>query len=131
MPNRTKSWSFALSVFLCIGFAHTVSAQTAPSGPQHRVLVAMDPADEGSGLLSIIVANTPLPRLLGAPVAVLPLRDLRDAMRATRTGENDAIVGPAHVIASALAHGYELVAHTGARSATCWSPAAARNRSRI
>ncbi len=73
----------------------------------------MDPADEGSGLLSIMVANTPLPRLLGAPVAVLPIRDLRDARRATRTGENDAIVGPAHVIASALAYGYELVAHTG------------------
>ncbi|GAB4474222.1 MAG: hypothetical protein OHK0044_18820 [Burkholderiaceae bacterium] len=93
-----------------------VAAQTeppAPSGLPQRVLVAMDPADEGSGLLSIAVSNTPLARLLGAPVTVLPQRDLRDAMRATRTGENDAIIGPAHVIASALAHGYELVAHTG------------------
>jgi rhodanese-related sulfurtransferase len=114
MPNRTKSWSFALSVLLCIGFAHAASAQTtSSSGPQHRVLVAMDPADEGSGLLSIMVANTPLSKLLGSPVVVFPQRDLRDAMRATRTGENDAIVGPAHVIASALAHGYELVANSG------------------
>lgn len=111
MPRRTKSTFSALSAVLLVGLAHAVWAQTA--APAQRVLVAMDPADEGSGLLSIAVANTPLPRLLGAPVSVLPLRDLRDAMRATRTGENDAIVGPAHVIASALAHGYELVAHTG------------------
>lgn len=75
-----------------------------------RVVVAMDPADEASGLLTIAVANTPLPRLLNQSVSVLPLRDLRDAMRATRTGENDVIVAPAHITASALTHGYELVA---------------------
>ncbi|MCS7101264.1 MAG: rhodanese-like domain-containing protein [Burkholderiaceae bacterium] len=86
----------------------SVGAQTPA-----RVLIAMDPADEGSQLLPILVANTGLPKLLGAPVTLLPLRDLRDAMRATRTGENDAIVGPAHVIASALAYGYELVAASG------------------
>lgn len=117
MPKRMKSRFSILTAVLIAGLAQAASAQTAPPAPSggspQRVLVAMDPADEGSGLLSIMVANTPLPRLLGAPVTVLPLRDLRDAMRATRTGENDAIVGPAHVIASALAYGYELVAHTG------------------
>ncbi|MCK6429699.1 MAG: hypothetical protein L6Q72_11510, partial [Burkholderiaceae bacterium] len=107
MPKRMSYWPSALSAVLFAGLAQVASAQTAPpsgASPQ-RVLVAMDPADEGSGLLSIMVANTPLPRLLGAPVTVLPLRDLRDAMRATRTGENDAIVAPAHVIASALTYG--------------------------
>lgn len=115
MPKGMSYWPSALSAVLFVGVAQVASAQTAPpaGASSQRVLVAMDPADEGSGLLSIMVANTPLPRLLGAPVTVLPQRDLRDAMRATRTGENDAIVAPPHVIASALAHGYELVAHTG------------------
>lgn len=89
------------------------STATAHAQSPARVLIAMDPADEGSQLLPIMVANTGLPRLVGGAVTVLPLRDLRDAMRATRTGENDAIVGPAHIIASALAYGYELVAASG------------------
>ncbi len=115
MPKPMGYWPSLLSAVLFAGLAQVALAQTEPpsgASPQ-RVLVAMDPADEGSGLLSIMVANTPLQRLLGAPVTVLPMRDLRDAMRATRTGENDAIVAPPHVIASALTYGYELVAHTG------------------
>lgn len=116
MLEQAKLRCCALAVVLA-SVAQAASAQGVPPAPAGaappRVLVAMDPADEGSGLLSIAVANTPLPRLLGAPVTVLPVRDLRDAMRATRTGENDAIIAPAHVIASALAHGYELAAHTG------------------
>jgi rhodanese-related sulfurtransferase/ABC-type phosphate/phosphonate transport system substrate-binding protein len=93
--------------------ALALAAAAVHAQSTYRVLVAMDPADEGSQLLPIMVANTPLPRLAGAPVTVIPLRDLRDAMRATRTGENDAVIGPAHVVASALAHGYELVAASG------------------
>jgi rhodanese-related sulfurtransferase len=40
------------------------------------------------------------------------MRDMHDAMRATRTGEYDVIVGPAHVAASALVYGYELIGST-------------------
>jgi rhodanese-related sulfurtransferase len=122
--RRNKGLAWAILGSMSIVLAQSAAAQTAPAAAPAaapttsaqaptRVLVAMDPADEGSGLLSIMVTNTPLSRLLGSPVNVLPVRDLRDAMRATRTGENDVIVAPAHVIASALAHGYELVAHTG------------------
>jgi rhodanese-related sulfurtransferase len=59
------------------------------------------------------VANTGLSKLAGARAVILPQRDLTDAMRATRTGENDIIIAPPHVAASALIHGYELVASTG------------------
>jgi hypothetical protein len=75
-----------------------------------RVAVAMDPADENSALLPIAVTNTPLARMYTGQVTVLPMRDLRDAMRATRAQENDAMVAPSHVVAAALSNGYELVA---------------------
>jgi len=47
---------------------------------------------------------------------VLPVRDLADALRASRTQEYDVIVAPAHVAASALVHGYELIASTAGQT---------------
>jgi rhodanese-related sulfurtransferase len=94
----------AAAVLLTATAAH---AQTA------RVVVVMDPSDGGSDLLALAVSSTPLKQSVGVPVVVLPLRDLTDAMRASRTQENEAIVAPAHVAASALTHGYELVASSG------------------
>ncbi len=85
-----------------------------PSAPSiTRVMVVADTSDESSDLLTVAVAGTPLQRTLGGRVAVLPMRDMHDAMRATRTGEYDVIVGPAHVAASALVYGYELIGSTG------------------
>ena len=75
-------------------------------------MVVADTSDESSDLLTVAVAGTPLQRTLGGRVAVLPMRDMHDAMRATRTGEYDVIVGPAHVAASALVYGYELIGST-------------------
>jgi rhodanese-related sulfurtransferase len=89
------------------------SASAAPTPTTARVLVAMDPADEGAGLLPIMVSSRELSGHLGGPAVILPSLDLRDAMRASRTQENDVIVAPAHVTASAIAHGYELVAISG------------------
>jgi ABC-type phosphate/phosphonate transport system substrate-binding protein len=42
------------------------------------------------------------------------MRDLKDVLRTTRTNEYQVIVAPPHVAASALAHGYELLAATEA-----------------
>jgi rhodanese-related sulfurtransferase/ABC-type phosphate/phosphonate transport system substrate-binding protein len=81
----------------------------AQSSATVRVMVVADQSDEGSELLTLAVAGTPLQRLLGR-VIVLPIRDLPDALRATRTGEYDVIVAPAHVAASAIVHNYELIA---------------------
>src|SRR4030095_13948530 len=79
---------------------HAAPPPAAPS--LTRVMVVADTSDESSDLLTVAVAGTPLQRTLGGRVAVLPMRDMHDAMRATRTGEYDVIVGPAHVAASAL-----------------------------
>jgi rhodanese-related sulfurtransferase/ABC-type phosphate/phosphonate transport system substrate-binding protein len=78
-----------------------------------RAVVVLDSSDLSSDFLTMAVANTGLGKLAGARAVILPQRDLTDAMRATRTGENDIIIAPPHVAASALIHGYELVASTG------------------
>jgi rhodanese-related sulfurtransferase len=90
-----------------------LASASPAAGATTRVLVAMDPADEGAGLLPIMVSSRELSGMLGGPSVVLPSLDLRDALRASRTQENDVIVAPAHITASAIAHGYELVATSG------------------
>ena len=98
--------SFATAMF-------AVAQAAPPPAPSiTRVMVVADTSDESSDLLTVAVAGTPLQRTLGGRVAVLPMRDMHDAMRATRTGEYDVIVGPAHVAASALVYGYELIGST-------------------
>jgi len=94
-------------------FALNLAFAANPGSATARVLVAMDPADEGAGLLPIMVSSRELSGFLGGPAVVLPSLDLRDAMRASRTQENDVIVAPTHVTASAIAHGYELLAVSG------------------
>lgn len=49
----------------------------------------------------------------GRPVKVTKSEDLGNAMRATRTGEYDVYIAPAHVAASALSHGYDIIGSTG------------------
>lgn len=108
-----RVWGIAAAALFGLLAAPAAFAAPAAGGPA-RVLVAMDPADEGAGLLPIMVSSRELSGYLGgARAIILPSLDLRDAMRATRTQENDAIVAPAHVTASAIAHGYELVAVSG------------------
>jgi rhodanese-related sulfurtransferase len=85
----------------------------ATAAPTLRAVVVLDSSDLSSDFLTMAVANTGLGKLAGARAVILPQRDLTDAMRATRTGENDIIIAPPHVAASALIHGYELVASTG------------------
>jgi rhodanese-related sulfurtransferase len=85
----------------------------APAAATLRAVVVLDSSDLSSDFLTMAVANTGLGKLAGTRAVVLPQRDLTDAMRSTRTGENDIIIAPPHVAASALIHGYELVASTG------------------
>ncbi len=98
------------AAFIALQGAH---AATPAGTGSARVLVAMDPADEGAGLLPIMVSSKELTQFLKGPAVIMPSLDLKDAMRASRTQENDAILAPAHVTASAIAHGYELVAASG------------------
>jgi rhodanese-related sulfurtransferase/ABC-type phosphate/phosphonate transport system substrate-binding protein len=104
----------ALLALALLPLGVVAQAQKGPSVT--RVMVVADNSDEGSDLLTVAVAGTPLQRLLGGRVVVLPMRDLADALRASRTQEYDVIVAPAHVAASALVHGYELIASTAGQA---------------
>jgi rhodanese-related sulfurtransferase len=77
------------------------------------VLVAVDPSEARSGFVHVEEISTGLSRAAGTPVRATRSENLGDAMRSTRTGEYDLYIAPAHVSASALSHGYELVGSTG------------------
>jgi len=96
--------------------AATKAPQPASATSALKVVMVLDSSDLSSDFMTLAVANTGLSKLAGARAVVLPQRDLTDAMRSTRTQENDVIIAPPHVIASALIHGYELVASTGSTS---------------
>jgi rhodanese-related sulfurtransferase/ABC-type phosphate/phosphonate transport system substrate-binding protein len=80
--------------------------------PQLKLMVAVDPSDQAAGFVSVDEISTGLARAAGRHVRALKTENLGDAMRSTRTGEYDIYIAPAHVSASALAHGYELVGST-------------------
>ncbi len=92
------------------------SSKDAAKDATLRAVIVLDSSDSASDFLTLAVANTGLSRLAGTRAVLLPQRDLTDAMRSTRTGENDIIIAPPHVVASALIHGYELIANTGVQS---------------
>ena len=76
------------------------------------VMVGVDPSDRESMVISLIDLGSTLSRVTGSPVKTQKSQDLGDVMRSTRTGEYDIYIAPAHVAASALAHGYVLVGST-------------------
>ncbi|MEO6032615.1 MAG: rhodanese-like domain-containing protein [Burkholderiaceae bacterium] len=78
-----------------------------------RALVSIDPSDNRAGLVAIAPPNVSLSRVLWVQSQILVSHDLKDAMRASRTGENQMIIAPVHVTASALNHGYRLAAVSG------------------
>ncbi len=109
-----------LALALACGTIAAALAQSPAQSPAQasaattlRAVVVLDSSDLSSDFLTMAVANTGLGKLAGTRAVILPQRDLTDAMRSSRTGENDIIIAPPHVAASALIHGYELVASTG------------------
>ena len=77
-----------------------------------KVMVAVDPSDREAIVISVIDLQATLSRVTGQSVSAIRSQDLGDVMRSTRTGEYDVYIAPAHVAASALGHGYELVGST-------------------
>ena len=77
-----------------------------------KVMVAIDPSDRESMIIGHYEIQRSLARVVGGPVQSFKSQDLGDVMRSTRTGEYDVYIAPAHVAASALAHGYTLVGST-------------------
>ena len=102
-------WRGALSAAAWALLAHAGGAAAA----DFKVLVSVDPSDNTRGFISTAGAAAALSKTVNANARVLLSKDLKDSLRATRTGENQVIIGPAHVMASALSHGYLLAAVSG------------------
>ncbi len=104
---------FRLSILLTAGlFWLAAPALAQTDSGELRVLIAIDPSDSEALLISTAGISSALGAASGATVKVTKSNDLRNAMRATRTGEYELFIAPAHVAASALGHGYELVGAT-------------------
>jgi rhodanese-related sulfurtransferase/ABC-type phosphate/phosphonate transport system substrate-binding protein len=99
--GRVLAWTLWALVF--------ASAQAAAD---LKVMVAVDPSDREAIVISVIDLQATLTRVTGQSVSAIRSGDLGDVMRSTRTGEYDVYIAPAHVAASALGHGYELVGST-------------------
>lgn len=87
----------------------------AHAASEVRVLLGIDPADSaGDVLLSASVAPAQsLTRATGMRTTITQTSSMAEVMRASRTVENDVIIAPAHVTASAILHAYQLLATTG------------------
>ena len=77
------------------------------------VIVAVDPSDASAAVATAEVSRR-LSAAVGKPVRVIMASGLKDAMRASRTSENQVLIAPAHVAASAISHGYKLSGLSGA-----------------
>jgi len=80
-----------------------------------RVLLGIDPAESaGDVLLSASVApSQSLTRVTGMRTTITQTSSMAEVMRASRTVENEVIIAPAHVTASAILHAYQLLATSG------------------
>jgi rhodanese-related sulfurtransferase len=84
----------------------------SPACADFRVTIGSDPADD-QYRQNLALGNAPTPSMsaaLGLKVFLRQTTNLTDVLRASRTQENDALIGPAHVTASALNYGYRLLA---------------------
>jgi rhodanese-related sulfurtransferase len=77
-----------------------------------KIMVGVDPSDRESMVISVLDLQQTLSRISGQAVHAMKSQDLGDVLRSTRTGEYDVYIAPAHVAASALAHGYTLIGST-------------------
>lgn len=79
-----------------------------------RVLLGRDPSDPGVlQTTALIPAAQSLGRATGTRAMITPLASMAEVMRSSRTLENEIIIAPAHVTASAMFHAYQLLATSG------------------
>ncbi len=95
-------------------FALSLGAGAAAAAEIH-VLLGVDPADAtGDVLLSASLAPAQsLTRATGSRTTITQTSTMAEVMRASRTVENEIIIAPAHVTASAILHAYQLLATSG------------------
>jgi len=100
------------SKILCFLAVVSVTVFPFSAFAEFKVLIGIDPADDITKR-NLAVALSPTPSLssaIGSQVLLKQTSDLTDVMRASRTQENDILIGPAHVTASAISHQYQLFA---------------------
>ncbi|MBV9892437.1 MAG: PhnD/SsuA/transferrin family substrate-binding protein [Rhizobacter sp.] len=107
-PLATSVRAAALAA-LCSLFA------ASAMGGEIHVLLGIDPADStGDVLLSASLAPAQtLTKATGQRATVAQTTTMAEVMRASRTVENEIIIAPAHVTASAILHAYQLLATSG------------------
>jgi rhodanese-related sulfurtransferase/ABC-type phosphate/phosphonate transport system substrate-binding protein len=102
-----------MKTFACALACALVLLAPARSWAEISAVVAIEPTARKAGLLlSRFSAENKLGKLLGQTVKFATSEDMTDVMRATRSRDYDVFIAPAQVVASALAHGYELVGST-------------------
>ena len=109
-PRASGHRALALSAALLLSCATAVAAD-------FNVLVSNDPADGARIATAVAQPAAGVSKIVNATARIILSNDLKDSMRATRTSENQIIIGPAHVMASALSHGYVLAAVSGTSAA--------------
>ncbi len=98
-----------LSAFaLCAAGGHAHAAEL-------HVLLGIDPSDlkNDMGPTASVAPAQSMSRAMGARATINQTGVMADAMRASRTVENEIIIAPAHVTASAILHAYQLVGSSG------------------
>ena len=110
----TSSSKSARAAALALFAGLVLGAGSAAAGEIH-VLLGVDPADaSGDVLLSASLAPAQsLTRATGSRTTIAQTSTMAEVMRASRTVENEIIIAPAHVTASAILHAYQLLATSG------------------
>lgn len=108
---RLGVFTVALTGYLTSGSA------IAQAAAQLRVLVAIDRSAGAGQIVSPRLATSTLQAAVARPVLLNTSSDYANVLRSTRTGEYDIYIGPAHVTASAMNHGYQLMTSSPAQEA--------------
>ncbi len=86
-----------------------------PAWASLSALMVLEPTERRDGLMvSRLGLESGLAKAVGLDVKASTSDNLTDAMRATRSKGYDLFIAPPQVVASALAHGYELIGNTDA-----------------
>ena len=106
VPRLHRNLPVAATAALCLfGVARAAFALT--------LTVAIEPRS-GSANQAFVNDYLPIARhmasVLGQPVSAVLTRELSQEIVATRSGSHDIILGPAHVVSSALRYGYSPLA---------------------
>jgi rhodanese-related sulfurtransferase len=112
-PMSTSAFAL-LRLFAAVTLL-AASASGALAASEVRVLLGIDPADSaGDVLLSASLGpSQSLGKATGARTTITQTSTMAEVMRASRTVENEIIIAPAHVTASAVLHEYQLLATSG------------------